>query len=76
MVAVMGISCSSKRPTGMNDFVEVGPEDAVGSGENTDHTFDIGVIYPDVEKALQTEGIDITKVSTENNGENLTEQNR
>lgn len=72
MVAVMGISCSSKRPTGMNDFAEVGPEDAVGSGENpTDHTFDIGVIYPDVENALQTEGIDITKVSIEN-GENLT----
>lgn len=76
MVVVMGISCSSKRPTGMNDFAEVGPEDAVGSGENTDHTFDIGVIYPDVEKALQTDGIDITKVSTENNGENLTKQNR
>lgn len=74
MVAIMGISCSNKRPTGMNDFAEVGPEDAVGSGENpTDHTFDIGVIYPEVKDALQNDGIDITKVSTnENNGTNLT----
>ncbi len=79
MSAIMGVSCLYKL-TEINNFAEIGPEDAVGNGPNAsgssgigrETTFNIGVIYPDVEKALKTEGIDITKVSTNDNGTNLT----
>lgn len=76
MSAIVAISCFNQF-RGMNSFSEFGPEDAVGSGPNTplgygkETTFDIGVIYPEVKSALKSE-VDISKVSTNNNGINLT----
>lgn len=76
MSAIVAISCFNQF-RGMNSFSEFGPEDAVGSGPNTplgygkETTFDIGVIYPEVKSALKSE-VDISKVSTNNNGTDLT----